>query len=166
MSMRQSFFARLQKGTRNTKEIKFPGEDKLVLLQALSVEECQQAAISALGYLTRQGHDPNHAMDVLLNERSIQLLYRALRDPQDAKKPLTENVDGFRAVIDQSEVEALIGEFEIFQAECVPVIENFPEEKVAELIEAIKKNPEALSSVFDSRLLKLVITTMASQRSS
>ena len=145
--MSSSLLATLKAGTDNKKTIKFPGTDQDVVIRVLSEAERQAAAFATEQRFQSQNIEPTMTtVDVYEQEKTTQLLYRALGDPDDAKKPIAKNIDEFRSNLTLEEKNVLVDEYEALEKECSPNPEYMSDEEFDTLLEGIKKNAEATAS--------------------
>jgi hypothetical protein len=159
-----SLIARLKAGADNTKAVKFPGKEDVVVLRVLTNAEVQAAEFATEHLFKEAGikYD-TQTVEAYEKEKTLQLLWRALRDPEDTAKPAARDVDELRKLLTQAEKDALVSEYLALQEECSPNLEDMPEEKFLELVEEVKKTPMEVSSISSISLLRRLVTSLASQ---
>jgi len=160
---KSSLLAKLKGGTRNVKTVKFPGTDINVVLRILSNQEIQDAVFAAeklfdLAKLEVKGS----SLDAYEDERSTQILFRALRDPEDPTKSFSATVAELRNLVSRAEKDVLISLYGEFERECSPGFSGMSNEEFEEIWEAVKKNAQILSSISDLSTLKGLLLYLAS----
>lgn len=159
-----SLIEKLKAGKRNVKIIKFPGTDQNVMLQVLSNAETQEAVFaSERRFKAEDIVVDKTTLDAYQDERTTQILFRALRDPQDAKKAFAASADELRASLTKDEKDILVTELDAFQDECSPNIVKISDEEFDTLWESLKKSPETVSSFLSSAMLKRLLLYLASR---
>jgi hypothetical protein len=161
-----SLIEKLKAGTRNIKTLKFPGAEDDIVLKVLSNADIQEAVFAA----ERRFKDEeiivsDSTRDAYGDERTTQILFRALRDPRDIKKPLFSSADELRKLLTKEEKEALACEYDAFQQECAPQLDKMTDKEFDELWEALKKNPETVSSFLSSGVQKRLLLYLAARQS-
>ncbi len=158
-----SLLEKIKAGKRHARVIKFPGSDEDVALQVLSNHDIQEAVFAAENLFKRAGMEiTGSTMDAYEDERTTQILFRALRDPADPKKPFASNVDELRKGLTKAEKEVLVREYYDHERECSPDFAHIPDEEFEEIWAELKKNPQTLSSVSSSTMLRGLLTYLAS----
>ena len=105
-------------GKRNTKTIKFPGTDQDIIITVLSEAELQDAALATEKLFKFSGIEINpRTLDIYESEKTTQILYRALRDPEDSG-PIASNIKEFRSLLTTDEKDILVEEYLSFKIEC------------------------------------------------
>jgi hypothetical protein len=159
-----SLIEKLKAGRRNIKTIKFPGTDDDLILRVLSNAEIQEAVFAAERRFKAEDIPIlDSTRDVYNDERTTQILFRALRNPKDAKKALFSSDDELRALLTRDEKEILSQEYEAFQSECAPHPETMSDEEFDNLWEALKKSPETALNFLSSGTLKRLLLYLASR---
>ncbi len=160
-----SLIEKLKAGNRNIKTIKFPGTESEICLKILSNAEIQEAVFaSERRFKVEDIVVASSTLDAYEDERTTQILFRALRDPADSKKPFAGTVDELRKLLTKAEKDALVGEYEAFEQECAPQIAKMTNEQFDELWEALKKNPETTSNFLSSGVQKRLLLYLASRQ--
>jgi hypothetical protein len=159
---------RLKLGSDNVKLIDWPGTDKKVALKILSQQDTQLAAFDTerifksnkieISMVTAEEYE---------SEKSTQILYRALRDPEKLSEAIAGTITEFRSLLSREEKKLLIDQYLAFESECSPSPDNLSNEEFDRLVESVKKKVEqTLGSVSNIGTLKRLITTLVSQLSS
>lgn len=101
--------------------------------------------------------------DAFEHEKSTQLLFRALVDPETGK-PLSKSVTEIRKSLSREQKAYLINAYLEFEKERSPKEETMEESEFQALLEVVKKKPE-LTSLSDLNIatLKKLILSLASQ---
>lgn len=150
-------------GTDNHKLVKWPGTEHPVAIKILSQKDLQDAAFSTermfksekidVGILTAEEYEV---------EKSIQILFRCLRDPKNLEEPVAPNIAEFRKALTREERRLLTDEYLGFESECSPAIDGLSKEDFDKLLQDLKKNPQQiLSSITDIGMLKKLLLFMA-----
>ena len=159
-----SLLERLKSGTGNLKTIKFPGTEDDVMLKILSNAELQAAHFAAERLFKRLEIDTSMTtIDAYEDEKTAQILFRALRDPEDPSKGMANTIDEFKKLLTRTEKEVLVDEYSSFESECSPQVTQIGEQELEQLIEEIKKNPATLGSVSNIALARRLITFLVAQ---
>lgn len=138
-----SLLQKLKAGKKNVKIIKFPGEDVEVALQVLTGQEIQDAVFAAQNLFKKADMEViTSTFDAYEDERTTQILFRALRDPEDTKNSFATTVGELRAMLTNEEKNILVIQYMEFEKECSPNFSELPEAEFEELWEALKKNPD------------------------
>jgi hypothetical protein len=138
---------KLKKGTGNKKTIKYPGTSEDIVLSVLSEGARQDAQFAAEHHFKSKGVDVSMStVDAYEAEKTLQMLYRALSDPEG--KPLARTVDEFRRSITIDEKDLLVDQYLDFEKECSPNPEEMSEGELEALWNEIKKKPEILGNSF------------------
>lgn len=156
-------FGDLIKGARKTKEIKWPGGDLPMLMRILTVAEKEEAAISAFKRLDGQGIPPERLGDLHMSVRAYETMFRALLDPQNSTERMFPSIDSLREFATVEDLEALSDEYAAFTAECDPSFADMPEAELSELIEELKKKPEAISNLSGTHFLRSLLRFTVNQ---
>jgi glycosylphosphatidylinositol transamidase (GPIT) subunit GPI8 len=162
-----SLIKRIKAGSDNIKLLDYPGTDTKVGLRVLSVNELQSAVIDTDRFfgdkkISVSIQTGSIAMvDEFEAERITQILYRALRDPEDLSKPIASNITEFRSNISNLERDALGKEYVAFEKECSPAPENSTNEELEAMYQDIKKNYQQaignVSSISTAKKLMLCL---------
>jgi hypothetical protein len=138
-----SRFEKLKLGTRNIKNIKYPGSAEDVTLKILSNADIQDAIFATERFFKATDMTVSSTtLDAYEDERTTQILFRALRDPDDPKKPFAPSADELRKQMSKDEKTLLSGEYTAFEQECSPSLEKMTEEEFDALWEEVKKKPQ------------------------
>ncbi|TAN61362.1 hypothetical protein EPN18_06840 [bacterium] len=157
-----SLLEKLKGGKRNTKVVKFPGTDDDVALVILSNHELQDSIFAAEGYF-KAGDITVSAttLDAYEDERTTQILFRALRSPDNLREPFAATVTELRKSVTREEKDLLVKEYVAFEQECSPQFETLPDGDFDKLWEDLKKNPEAVLNSLNFRTLKKLVLYLA-----
>lgn len=154
---------RLKAGKKNKKTIKFPNTGEGVVLCVLSESEIQEAHFAAERHFKTQGIEVSMATaDVYEAEKMTQVLYRALRDPLDEKKPVARTVELFRSLLERAEKDLLIDEYNALDLESNGGAAALTDEDLDIFIDELKKRPEILGSVSNIGIARQLISSLAS----
>jgi hypothetical protein len=160
-----SLIEKLKAGTRNVKTIKFPGTEDDITLQILSNADYQDAVFAAeRRFKGEEMPVASSTLDAYTDERTTQILFRALRDPDNNKKPFTASADELRKLLTKEQKEYLVSEYDAFEDECSPRFETLTDEKFNELWDEVKKKPTALN-ILSSGMQKRLLQFLASRQS-
>lgn len=153
---------RLKAGKNNTKKIIFPGTDQSVYLKILSCSERQKAAIDAENHFKAKEIEISMVnADVFESEKDIRLIFLSVKDADG--KPICDNIDIFRNKINDTERAALIREYNLFEEECSPYLNEISKEKFDELLFNIKKKPaQTIGSVSNIVIARKLIICLVS----
>jgi hypothetical protein len=153
-----SLLEQLKAGTKNVKTISFPGTDQDVVLRILSNGELQAAHFAAERLFKRADIAPSMTtIDAYEDEKTTQILFRALRNPEDTSQGIAGSVDEFRSLLNRQEKDILVDEYNAFEGECSPQVAEMSEQEVERLIEEVKKNPGTLGSVSNITIARRLI---------
>lgn len=155
---------KLKAGTRNTKTIKFPGTSQDVLIKVLSNADLQDAAFATEMLFKSKGIEMSMSIvDAYEDEKTTQILYRALRDPIDQTKPITASIDEFKSLITKAEKDKLVDEYITLEQECSPNIDSMSEADMHAFLDELKKSPETLGNVSNIITARRLISFLVSQ---
>jgi hypothetical protein len=158
-----ALFEKLKAGTRNEKEITWPGTEQKILVRVLSNQDTLEASIAA----DRVFKDSDTAVafqniGVYETERDTQELFRTCLDPE-TKQPVAQTVTDFRKLLTSGVRKALCDEYNKLDEECNPRPEEMSGEEFDALLENLKKNPESvLGKVSSFATLKRLCLSLAS----
>ena len=159
-----SVIEKLKAGSRHIKTIKYPGTEKDIALKALSNAELQEAVFAAERHFQKENiSTAGSSQDAYADERTTQILFRALRDPEDTKKPVASSADELRKALKPAEKDWLVAEYNAFQEECAPQLKEMTDEQFEEIWASLKKSPETVSSCLSSGALKRLLLYLASR---
>lgn len=154
---------KIRAGIRNQTEIFWPGTQEKVRLRVLSKEEILlaiAAAQSRFDFLKIP--IAFHTVEAFEDEKTIQMLYRALSDAENGK-PLSPSVDVFRATVTKDEASELVQAYEAWEAEVSPNSERMDDAQFASFYEALKKKPEEIAGCVSSiALARRLLVSLAS----
>jgi hypothetical protein len=159
-----NLLSRIKLGTSNAKLVKWPGSEELVSLRILSLQERQEAGFATERHFKTSGIDLNMATATDYDEeKAIQMLWRALKDPKE-NAPLCKDIGGFRCALTREEKTTLIDEYLTFERDCAPSPENLTAEEFDLFVSEVKKTPEEmLSASYSTSMLKKLCKSLASQ---
>jgi hypothetical protein len=158
-----SLIEKLKAGKRNVKTIKFPGTEDDIFLQILSNADIQDAVFAAeRRFKSEEIAITSSTLDAYEDERTTQIIFRALRDPLDPKKPFASTADELRKLLSKEEKDHLVSEYNAFQDECSPRIEEMTAEKFDEIWAALKKNPQTALNFLSSGTQRRLLLYLAS----
>lgn len=158
-----SLLEKLKAGKRNIKIVKFPRTDQNVAIQVLSNQEIQDSIFAAENiFKVKEQTVSSSTFDAYEDERTTQILFRALRDPEDAKIPFAATVDELRKNLDV-EKDSLIADYNALKQECSPQLDSMTDDDFEKLWEDIKKNPEIQLSFLNSGLQRRLLQYLASR---
>lgn len=132
---------RIKQGVKNYKTIPFPGAEKNVCLRLLSEKDTFEAVAAADQlFKANRLEIAFHNVNAYENEKAVQMLYRALRDP-DSNEPVASSITEFRKLLTNEDRNLLIEEYNSLVEECSPSPKNMTAEEYDRLVEMLKKNP-------------------------
>lgn len=154
---------KIKAGKRNIKTIAFPGTDREICLQVLTNHETQEAVFATENYFKRvQIEITATTLDAYEDERVTQILFRALKDPEDIKNSITKDADELRRLLTKEDKELLLQLYTEYERECSPNFTQMSDNEFETLWEDLKKNPIMLSSVSNIGMLKRLLLYLAS----
>lgn len=157
-----SLLAKLKSGKKNIRTIQFPGTDKNAALQALSNQDFQDAVFAAeLKFRSADIAVTPSTLDAYEDERTTQVLFRALKDPDDPLKSFAGSVDELRKLLTKEEKEILVDEYNSFEKECSPRFAQLSNEEFEKIWNEVKKSPQMLLSSLSSGTLRGLISYLA-----
>ena len=156
---------KIKAGTDHVKLVPFPGTTTNVALKILSQHDLQMAAFDTEKLFTNSKIDLNMGTATEYDqEKATQILWRALRDPEDLVKPLCASITEFRKLLSRAEKEQLIDEYLTFEKDVSPRAETLSNEEFDKLVSDLKKKPDlTVLSSLNTQMLKRLIITLASQ---
>lgn len=159
---------KLKSGTDNIKIIDWPGTDQKVALKILSQQELQDASFAAERLFKSQKVETNlMTANDYEQEKVVQILYRALRDPERTSEPICGSVSTFRCNITSKELDILSGHYVAFETECSPSPDRLSSDEFDKLLSEVKKTPDsAIGTITNIYTLRRLITSMVNQLSS
>lgn len=155
----------IKQGIRNTKVLVWPGTTAEVVMRILSKQEAQEAFFAAEQRFQREKIPVQwHNLEEFQEERSIQQLFRALRDV-DGNTPLASSVEVFRALVTKDDIDCLSGAYSEFEAEVGGNLEMATDEEIDLLLSELKKKPEqVLGTVSNTGTLKRLLRSLVAQQ--
>lgn len=158
-----SLLEKLKAGKRNVRVIKFPGADQDVAIQALSNADLQDSLFATENYFRDKDIEVGSTtIEAYEDENSTQILFRALRDPEEPSRPFASTVDQLRNLISRDEKDILIEQYNDFEKEVSPKERDLSEDEMDALFEELKKTPETGNDL-SSAMLKRLIVYLASR---
>lgn len=158
-----SLIDKIKTGSDASKTVDWPGiEDAKIKLRVCTEHDNLQASLAT--DMIFKGHLIGaENIDAYNSERSTQLLFRAICDPENGNQ-LYAKITEFRLVLSPEVKESLDEALDELHQEYNPDPSSLSEEAFDALVEDVKKNPEAaLTNVFDTHTLKRLSIFLASQ---
>ena len=155
----------LKAGSKNIKLVDYPGSTTKVALKILSQQDQQAATFATERHFKSEKIEVNLVTaDEYEQEKATQILYRAIRDPQNLDEPIASTVTEFRKMLDRNEKKILIDDYLAFEAECNPSPENLSSEEFDKIFTDVKKNCVAtVSNISSIHTLRKLLIIMASR---
>lgn len=161
MSKGARMLSTLRKGRRHTRECGFPGMEELRLVVVpLFVDELQQAHAEAEERFRELGIEVTLlTADDFTSELHLQILSRALRDPEDSelRTPMFRGASELRSNSTADERTLLVDEYVEVQAAANPAQDSMSDEVFEQIQDAIKKKDQTQLSSIGSRMLSLYL---------
>jgi hypothetical protein len=161
-----SLAERLKAGTNNpVKRTNWPGTDMEIGIKVLSEKDFSEAGLAAdkLYFEANISVTTQNIQDYLV-ERDVQILYRAIVDPENPKKPLFAGITDFKALLTRGVREILVAEANTYQDLCSPNPYNMEEAEFDSLFLSVKKNyPQTTSSISNIFLARKLINALAKE---
>jgi hypothetical protein len=153
--MMDNLLQKLKAGTKNVRQITFPGTDEKVFLRILSCQDTLDAAVATDNLFKSKDVAINFSnINMYENEKTIQLLYRALM-ADESKTPLAKSITDFRESLSNEERNELIDEYNAFVEECSPSPYDMSADEFDALVQNVKKNASTtIGNISSSRTLK------------
>lgn len=113
--------------------------------RALSVEETEEAHAAAIQWLVSKGGHQREDLigstgdSILECELMVQLLSRALMDPERLREPFAKDAAALRAAFFTDEIDVCFREYSAFQAERSPLRNIRSAEELREVVDALGK---------------------------
>lgn len=153
--------SRIKRGIKNYKILSWPGTETKVRLKLLSEEETLDAIAAADQLFQEKAIRVQFNVNAYDNEKSVQMLYRALMD-ETGRETVASSITEFRRVLTNEDRVLLIGEYNSLIEECSPSPTNMPPEEFDRLVEALKKNAaETIGSISSFLTLKRLALFLA-----
>jgi uncharacterized membrane protein YgaE (UPF0421/DUF939 family) len=127
---------RLKQGKKNSKLVNFPGTEEKVALVILPSNEISDATIKAEDYIKQ--HNIVDEDDISIVNQAF-LVYKALRDKDDLKKPLADSFEEFYSTLDNLEIQYFMVEYSLLTNESSPFLNAVSEETFEELKKTLEK---------------------------
>ena len=159
----RSLIDKIKMGARYKEKILWPGTDDYVEIAVLT----EQDELDAMAAAEKNFKDINvssHNFDSYLAEKTTQLLFRCLYNPETGEK-LFKNISNFRAIL-TPEVKGVLDEEQArIQKVNSPKYEELTEEEFDKIVFDIKKKPveDILGNISNIGTLKKLITYLVSQ---
>jgi hypothetical protein len=162
-----SRLASLRRGKKQVKRAAWPGRDDvffdLAVLSCSEVQECHAEAVKRFAAL--KVPIDTYFMSLFQDELMTQLLYRAMRDPDDEthERLFAEDVDDLR---DNTEVDERAELFALYEDFRILVDPDFDKELSSSergaILEALgKKDASALRAIGSAALASFMLTTVS-----
>ena len=116
-----------------------------IAARALSVEETEEAHAAAIQWLVSKGGHQREDLigstgdSILECELMVQLLARALMDPDSIREPFAKDAAHLRATFFTDEIDVCFREYSAFQAERSPLRNIRSAEELREVVDALGK---------------------------
>jgi uncharacterized protein (UPF0276 family) len=136
-------------------------------LRILTDQDYLDADIAMLAFMKKVGvHFSTESAEAFEHEKSTQLLFRALVDP-DSGEHVAKKIDEIRESISRDQKAYLIAQYLEHERQCSPREETMSDEDFVALLETVKKKPVAtsLSGLNTVSLIRLILS-LASQPTS
>ena len=155
---------KLKLGTSNIKLVKWPGSDVQVTLRILSQQDVQEAHFATERLFKSNKIEISMVTaDEYTSEKSTQILFRCIRNPENLETPICNTIEEFRRSITRAERDVLIEEYLGFEAECSPSPDNLSNDEFDKVLSDLKKKPaETLGNITSISTLKKLLLIMAS----
>lgn len=160
--------ASLRKGLDNYRDCSFPGVEMPLVIVPLFNDELQEAQADAEARFRKLKIEVTVLTAEDLNsELQLQILARAIRDPEDATrtKVLFRDADELRANSTADERMLLVDDYLEVQAKANPAPEEISDEVFKQIEAAVKKKDQSLLNSIGSRMLSLYLLASESQPS-
>lgn len=154
---------KIKAGVKNDKLINFPGLDVEVKIKVPTCQDSSDARLAADKIYEGFSIGVHNADDYDF-EKTVQLLYRCIIDPE-TNKPLFRNITEFRHSLTPEIIDYFDSELFSFQQDVSPNPNNMSDEEFDTLLERVKKNvKEELGNISSLHTAKRLIVTLANQR--
>ena len=155
---------KLKAGSRNVKNIMWPGTDTAIAIRVLTEQDYHDASL-AVDRIYRDA-EVRISMENISDyeaEKNVQLLFRAIVDP-DSNQPICKSIIEFRKLLTKDIRNYLITELTAFEKECSPNLETMSDSEFSSLLIQVKKNAETtITSDLSLSTLKKLVVTLAEQ---
>lgn len=150
------------KASGSTYKVVELGDVKLGL-RILNDQDYLDADLATLAFMKAKGVQfATESAEAFEHEKSSQLLYRALVDPDNGER-VAKVIDNIRSTFSRDQKAYLIGQYLEHERQCAPREETMPEEAFAALLEDVKKKPVVTSlNDLNTVTLKRLILSLAS----
>lgn len=153
-----SLLEKLKAGKRNVRIIKFPGTEQNAALRALSNADLQEAAFATENHFKSKNIEiTTTTIEAFEDENTTQIMFRALRNPDDPDQPFAKSVDELRSLLTRDEKDILVEQYNEFEKEVSPSAENLTNAEMDDLFEQLKKKPETGKGLSSATLRKLIV---------
>lgn len=156
--------SKIKLGTDNVKLVDWPGTQTKVALKILSQSDLQSATFDTDRLFKTEKIEVSMVnASTYDDEKAVQILYRALRDPAKMTEPVCSTIIEFRKALTRSERDILIDEYLTFEKDVNPASEALSDGELDKVVSEIKKKPEMINgSNYSTASLKKLITILAS----
>lgn len=158
---------RLRAGTENRRVMQWPGSDSpdaRFVMEPVLCDALQDSYAATWERFRELKIEMNvYNSDEFFAELAVQVLARAIRDPDDPSKPLFGTADSLRASLKPSERDALSSMYQSFVAEVDPSPDQMPDELFSQIEDYVKKKDVVRLSAISSPMLATYIIGTASQ---
>lgn len=139
--------AKLRNRQRIVKKLKLksPNGPIEVGLVALNDQEEEKAEEQSLGHFPDISRD-DIPYDAWVSERAVQILCRAIVDPDQSPPECCLKADEVREWFASSELGYLMQEYNAHQKAICPRLEDLSHEQLSNLVDEVKKKPDLLTS--------------------
>lgn len=150
-------YKELMKGIDNKKLIKFPFSNEHVYLRLLTEsDECEASKATDLEY---SGREVNFYNSVERSSYKVSYeLYLALVDSDN--KRIYPSVNEFIKYTNKEVIRKLYEEYNNFEKEIFPQVQDLTDEQMKEIISEVKKNSKIIMTFTDINILKKLILFM------
>ncbi|MFZ6687504.1 hypothetical protein ACO0K0_07130 [Undibacterium sp. SXout11W] len=131
-------------------------------LRILNDQDYLDADLAMLAFMKKMNVTfATESSETYEHEKSTQLLFRALVDPESGVR-IAKTVTEIRDAISRDQKAYLISQYLEHERQCAPREETMPEEEFSALFESVKKKPEMMSlSDLSTETLKRLILSLA-----
>jgi len=138
--------------------IKFPGTDQNAALRVLSNADIQDAVFATENHFkTKKMEISTTTIEAYEDENTTQVMFRALRNPDNPDQPFATSVDELRSLLTRDEKDILVEQYNEFEKEVSPSTETLTNAEMDDLFATLKKKPETGSALNSATLRKLII---------
>jgi hypothetical protein len=158
--------SRLKLGSDNIKLVDFPNiNNQKIALRILSQKEIQEASFATERHFKSEKIELNMVTASDYDtEKSVQMLFRALRDPEKLQESISATITEFRSLLTRQEISALADEYLAFESECSPSLDTLSGDEFDKLVSDLKKKPEqTIGNITSLQMLRRLLLTMVKQ---